>query len=434
MRAQIVDLTRKLDESNEQRALLEASLGNREALPELYLAQCQEFMYAHAIAAASMMVDATSLSHNGGKPEQCKDVSTTDSAMTSPSRDTVIENLQKAIKDQSNRLKEVQYALKRSTNELQQRTEALRQQDESLAEMKHRLTELETSNTSLRQQLLNAPNTDEWKQAQEDLDQQLERTRLEYEIRESQLVLQYSAELQALKASHEREVHEMQREHRDAIAETLRAAQVSSAQATVCNSVHPPGASDVPHHGTYPGKTDDDAYLNLLSDYKAMERQCATAMKERGAMVAQQKALLRELKDILHSAVGPLPASDTSNTSVTATTSADETQATAGWNSVTDIHNLKEAVRQIHEQSLRFAGLQEELMRTRREVMQLRRSTTGPSEDGLGAQQLQYVRSVVVRLFCSLSDVHVARHLLPVLSTLLKFTDEDLKAITKAML
>ncbi|TPP40294.1 GRIP domain family protein [Leishmania donovani] len=375
MRAQIVDLTCKLDESNKQRALLEASLGRGTALPALYVAQSQEFMYAHAIAAACLLVDTVLLSHSGGGPGQYKDTAATSPARSPTLQSTTTESLQKTVKDQSDRLKEAHHALKRLSNELQQRTAALHQQDENLADLRRRLAELEACNTSLKQQLMSVPNAQEWKHAQEELDQQLARTRLEYESRESQLVLQHSTEVQALKAVHEREVQDMQREQRDAVSQA-----------------------------------------------------------ERDTMAAEQQMLLRELQELLQSARGPLPASAANGTSTTAVTAADGTQATAGWDSFADTANLKEAVRRIHEQRLTFAKLQEELMHSRREVMQLRRCKAGPPEDGLSAQQLQYVRSVVVQLLCSLSDIRVARHLLPVLSMLLKFTDDDLQAITKAML
>ncbi|CAM71837.1 conserved hypothetical protein [Leishmania infantum JPCM5] len=422
MRAQIVDLTCKLDESNKQRALLEASLGRGAALPALYVAQSQEFMHAHAIAAACLLVDTVLLSHSGGGPGQYKDTAATSPARSPTLQSTTTESLQKTVKDQSDRLKEAHHALKRLSNELQQRTAALHQQDENLADLRRRLAELEACNTSLKQQLMSVPNAQEWKHAQEELDQQLARTRLEYESRESQLVLQHSTEVQALKAVHEREVQEMQREQRDAVAQAVQDALANRSPTLV-------------RGGAHPGKTDDDdAYLDLLNDYKAMEMQCAAATQERDTMAAEQQMLLRELQELLQSARGPLPASAANGTSTTAVTAADGAQATAGWDSFADTANLKEAVRRIHEQRLTFAKLQEELMHSRREVMQLRRCKAGPPEDGLSAQQLQYVRSVVVQLLCSLSDIRVARHLLPVLSMLLKFTDDDLQAITKAML
>lgn len=427
MRAQIVDLTCRLDESNKQRALLEA-------LPALYITQSQEFMYAHAIAAACLLVDAVLLSHSGGGSAQYKDTAATSSAMSPTVQSTTTESLQKTVKDQSDRLKEAHHSLRRLTNELQQRTEALHQQDENVADLKRRLAELEACNTSLKQQLMSVPNTDEWRHVQEELDQQLAQTRLEYESRESQLILQHSTEVQALKALHEQEVQEMQREQRDAVAEAVQDALASSSPTLVRGGAHPPGIRDVSADDANPCKSDDDAYLDLLNDYKATEMRCAAVTKERDTIAAEQQMLLRELEELLECTVGALPASDENGTPTTPATAADGTPAAAGLVSFADTANLKEAARRIHAQRLTFVKLQEELMHSRREVMQLRRLKAGPPEDGLGAQQLQYVRSVVVQLLCSLSDIRVARHLLPVLSMLLKFTDDDLQAITKAML
>lgn len=434
MRAQIVDLTCKLGESNKQRALLEASFGRTATLPALYVAQSQDFMCAHAIDAACLLVDAVLPSQSGGGPGQCKGTAEASPAWSPTLQSTTTESLQRIVKDQSDRLKEAHHALKRLTNELQQRTAALHQQDATLADLKRRLVELEACNTSLKQQLMNVPNTEEWKHAQEELDQQLARTRLEYESRESQLVLQHSTEVQALKALHEREVQEMQREQRDAVAQAVQNALASSSPTLVRGGAHPPGIRDGAADGPHPCKTDDDAYLDLLNDYQAMEMQCAAATQERDAVAAEQQMLLRELQELLQTAGGPLSASAANGISTTAATTADGSQPTAGRDSFTHTADLKEAVRRIHEQRLTFVKLQEELMHSRREVTQLRRFKAGLPEDGLSAQQLQYVRSVVVQLLCSLNDIRVARHLLPVLSMLLKFTDDDLQAITKAML
>ncbi|GET92480.1 hypothetical protein, conserved [Leishmania tarentolae] len=434
MRAQIVDLTCKLDESNKQCSLLEASFRSAGALPTTYIAQSQDFMYSHAMAAASLLVDAALCSYSGGAAEQYKGPSTSSPATCPNLQNPTSESLQKTVKDQSDRLKEAHHALKRLTNELQQRTEALQQQDENVADMKLRLAELETYNTSLKQELMRMPNPEDWRHAQEEMDQQLEQTRLEYENRESQLVLQHSTEVQALKALHEREVHEMQREQRDAVAQAIQDALTSSSATLVRSRAHPDGTSDVAADGTHPCKTEDDAYLDLLHDYKNMERQCAAVTKERDTMASEQKMLFGELAELLQSSVGLPPASDVSGTSITAATTADGARASAEWDSFADTASLQEAVRRIHEQRIALVKLQEELMQSRRELMQLRRFKTGPPEDGLSEQQLQYLRSVVVQLLCSRSDIRVARHLLPVLSMLLKFTDEDLQTITKAML
>ncbi|KAG5493385.1 hypothetical protein GH5_02131 [Leishmania sp. Ghana 2012 LV757] len=430
MRAQIIDLTRKLDESTKQCALLAASPCSVETLPAAYVAQSQEFMYAHAFVAACLLVDTALLSHSGKVPGQCMSTEATCPAKSPASLNATTESLQKTIKDQSDRLKEAHHALKRSKNELLQRTEALHQQDERLAELKCRIAELEASNTSLKQQLMGVPNTEELKQAQDELDQHLARARLEYERRESQLVLQHSAEVQALKASHEREIQEMQREQQDAVAQAIRDSLSSSVQTLRHNGVFPTEVDGVAADGTRKSRTNDDAYMGLLRDYKAMETQCAAVVKERDAMAGQQQTFLLELQDLLHGTHGSIPASDADGSSTTRTAATDGISATVGWDSLRDAANLKDAARQIQEQRLRFVQLQDELMRTRRELMRLRRLKGGPSEEGLGAQQLQYLRSVVVQLLCSLSDARVVRHLLPVLSALLKFTDDDLKAIT----
>ncbi|KAG5491840.1 hypothetical protein JIQ42_01749 [Leishmania sp. Namibia] len=433
MRAQIIDLTRKLDESTKQCALLAASPCSAETLPASYVAQSQEFMYAHAFAAACLLVDTALLSHSGGVPGQCMSTAATCPAKSPASLNATTESLQKTIKDQSDRLKEAHHALKRSTNELLQRTEALHQQDERLAELKCRIAELEASNTSLKQQLMSVPNIEEWRQAQDELDQQLARARLEYERRESQLVLQHSAEVQALKASHEREIQEMQREQQDAVAQAIRDSLSSSMQTLRHNGASLTEVGGVAADGTRHCRTNDDAYMGLLRDYKAMETQCAAVVKERDAMAGQQQTFLLELQDLLQGTHGSIPASDADGSPTPRTAFTDGISGAVGWDSLRDAASLKDAARQIQEQRLRFVQLQDELMRTRRELMQLRRFKSGPSEEGLGAQQLQYLRSVVVQLLCSLSDVRVVRHLLPVLSALLKFTDDDLKAITTAI-
>ncbi|KAG5468460.1 hypothetical protein LSCM1_02440 [Leishmania martiniquensis] len=435
MRGQIVDLTRKLDESTKQCALLAAAAHHTEKLPAPYVAQSQDFMYAHAIAAACLLVDMALLAHSGGSAGQC--MSTAAAAACSATKERLPnvtpESLQKTIKDQSDRLKEAHHALKRSKNELQQRNEVLRQQDERLVELKCCIADLEGSNTALKQQLMSVPNTEEWRKAHEELDQQLARAQLDYERRESQLVLQHSAEVQALKASHEREVQEMQREQQEAVAQAIRDTLSSGAQTLTRNGACSSGEREVAAGDTRRCRGDDDAYMNLLRDYEALETQCAAVMKERDTMVAQQQTFLRELRDLLHCTAGPRPVPATDGSPAITSMATKEIPASVGWDSLADSSSLKDAARHIQEQRLRFTRLHDELIRTQHELIRLRRLRSAPPEEGLGAQQLQYLRSVVVQLLCSLSDLRVVRRLLPVLGTLLKFTDADLKSVAKAI-
>ncbi|KAG5494141.1 hypothetical protein JKF63_01976 [Porcisia hertigi] len=429
MRSQIVDITRALNESKQQCAHLAALAYNADAPTSVYVSQSQNLMYAHAMAAACLLVDAVSAPDTGGGQEPCDGSAATNLSSSRHIQRTNPHLLQKTIEDQSNRLKEVRRALQQLTNELQQRTEALRQQDDNVAALRRQLAALEACKTSLEQQLANAPDAEQWRQAQEDLDQQLVRMQLEYEGRESQLILQHSTELQALNAAHEQEIREMERERNEAVAQALRNCSGYIADKPAGRSAPLSRESD----GNHNGKADDDAYIDLLNDYKRIKMRCAAVVKERDHMETQQKAFVRELRGLLSCTARSLPASKGNSAANTGTTDADRIGLAVEWDSLSDTATMEDVTRHLCEQRLRFKGIQEELARTHQEVTQLRRLNAGHSADGLSAQQVQYLRSVVVQLLCSLSDVNVVRHMLPVLCMLLKFSDGELKAITNAL-
>ncbi|KAK7197096.1 GRIP domain containing protein [Novymonas esmeraldas] len=429
MRAQVLDLTHRLEMANQQQAHTLATDTRGASRLTQFLEHSSDILSAHALAAASLLIDTSpsaaarveGYSRGGG-------AALSSSASTPPAQDaaaSLVESLQKTVRDQADRIKETHHALKRATKELQQRTAAVHQQDESLAVLKRRVAALEATNTSLEGQLMNVPNAEEWRVAQEELDNQLTSARLECENRESQLVLQHSIEVQALSAAHELEVRELQLEHSEALAQAVRDALMGGSRgadgrAPASNSANATNGLLTNGGGPRGRDGEDSAYMGLLREYEAVERQCAAVIQERDAMEAQQKALLRELQDLVCQATDT-PASGSHGGTAEA------------WKPLAEVVNLEAAARLIADQRHRCVALHEDLVRTRAEVGQLRRAKTSPPVDGLGAQQLQYVRSVVVQLLCSLNDARVARNLLPVLSMLLKFTDDDLASITKAI-
>ncbi|KAL7707891.1 hypothetical protein N2W54_003539 [Lotmaria passim] len=414
MRAQIIDLTQRLERSEQEKSM---EICGADEMQASALAQ-SDIAATHSFAAACLFIDTIQALYIPSSDVAATSTPPGAAAAVSPSpspQDAVIRKLQRTIQDQSDRLKETRYALKRSINEGQQRVEALQRQDEVVASLKRRIEALEAANVSLEEQLMNAPNTEEWRAAQEELDHQLERSRLDYETRESNLVLQHSNEMQALNAAHEQEIRDIQRDAQEKISQAVQNALASQAQALASASAQLAQRQQQEQHV---GGTEDAAYVDLLHDYKALEASSATAMKERDVALNQQKALLRELQDLFR-AIG------------TGGIAFNGSNGSAG--TVVDGITVEDAVRQIGEQRVRLVALQGDLSRSRREVMQLKRSKQSTPVDGLGSQQTQYLRSVVVQLLCSLNDASVAKRLVPVLSTLLKFSDDDLKAVTKAM-
>lgn len=408
LRAQIIDLTQRLDRSEEKRV---NELRTSSALQSSTSASA-DVVTAHSFAVACLLTDAL----HAQSAASTKGAASATSPLPQPSPDGVIRKLERTIQDQSDRLKETHHALRRSTNEVQQRIEALQRQDEVVAALRRRVEALEAANIALEEQLMNVPNVEEWRAAQDELDHQLERSRLEYEHRESVLVLQHSNEIQSLNAAHEQDFREIQRDADERVAQTVQTALASQAQALATATAQ---AVQQQQQQQQKRGSDDEVYMNLLRDYKALEASSSSAVKERDAMLQQRKTLLRELHDLFRA------------TGTGAMGVAGPPQSSGDVSA--DTLTAEDAIQQIGEQRVRCVALQEELARCRREIVQLKRSRPSVPVDGLGAQQTQYVRSVVVQLLCSLHDATVAKRLLPVLSMLLKFSDDDLKAVTRAM-
>ncbi|KPA82542.1 hypothetical protein ABB37_03581 [Leptomonas pyrrhocoris] len=422
LRMQIIGLNQRLERSEQKRV---EELRTVDLLQSSMSAQA-DLASAHSFAAACLFVN--SLSARNGATEGAAKATASSSpsptpaaAVTPPSPpsppNALITKLQRTIQEQSDRLKETHHALKRSTNEVQQRIEALKRQDGIVAVLKRRLEASEAANVSLEEQLMNVPNVEEWRAAQDELDHQLERSRLEYETRESNLVLHHSNEIQALNMAHEQEIRELQRDAQEKVSQAVQNALASQAQAAASASTQLAQS-----HQQRQREAEDAAYMDLLSDYKALEATSGAAVRERDAVLKQQKTLIRELHDFFR-AVG-----------MGGIASASQVQSPQSGNvAVAREMTVEDTIRQIGEQRARVIALQEELSRCRREVVQLKRSKPSQPPDGLGAQQTQYVRSVVVQLLCSLNDASIAKRLLPVLSMLLKFSNDDMTAVTKAM-
>lgn len=52
-------------------------------------------------------------------------------------------------------------------------------------------------------------------------------------------------------------------------------------------------------------------------------------------------------------------------------------------------------------------------------------------QGALDAQQVQYLRSVLIKILCNLSQVDVIKHLLPVVKTILHLPEDDMMCIYK---
>jgi predicted nuclease with TOPRIM domain len=414
LRGQVIELTQRLEWAEQRRT---AELRSVDGLRSSMTAQA-DVVHAHMFAAACLLID--SISALLSPSDNAVGAVAVPPFSSPPPQDALVKKLQRTIQDQSDRLKETHHALRRSTNEVQKRVEALQRQDEVIATLKRRIEALETTNVSLEEQLMSMPNVEEWRAAQEELDHQLERSRLEYEARETNLVLQHSNEIQALNAMHEQETRELQRDAQERISQAVQNILASQAQAAASASAQLALQQQQQQHQQQSG-SEDAAYLNLLRDYETLNATASAAAKERDVIVNQQNTLLRELQDLFR-AIG-------SGDIVTSASPPSPPRGVGAPDGIT----VADAIRQIGEQRVRLVALQEDFSRCRREVVQLKRAKPSASPDGLGAQQTQYVRSVVVQLLCSLNDPSVAKRLLPVLSMLLKFSDDDLKVVAKAM-
>ncbi|KPI88241.1 hypothetical protein ABL78_2665 [Leptomonas seymouri] len=414
LRAQIIELNHRFEDS-EQRGVAERHTVGR--FQSSMLAQV-DIVCEHSFAAASLFANSLTAQYQTAVETARAAAAPAGSLPPPPSpQDTLIGQLQRTIQGQTDRLKETQHALKKSNKEVQRRAEALQSQDEVIAVLKRRVEALESANTSLQEQLMTVPNMDEWRAALDEHHQQLEHSRLEYEKRESSLVLQHNNEIHALNAAHEEEVRELERDAQERIS-----LAVLNALATQGQVVSPVPEQLATQRAQCQRESEDAAYMDLLSDYKAMETSSAAAVKERDVVLSQQKTLLRDLQDFFR-AIG---ARVVENGSQVPSPPAGST------GSMCEL-TVDDAIRYLSEHRVRLVALEEECSRWHRELVQLKRSRPSAPLDGLGAQQTQYLRSVVVQLLCSNNNADVAKRLLPVLNVLLKFSDDDLKAVTKAM-
>lgn len=320
--------------------------------------------------------------------------SKTDAASPSP----LPQPTQPSTETLSRQVEQLQGALAKSSGELQQKVQALHRQDEILAALKRQIESLESANRALESQLSSGDTQiDEIQQAHEALSEEMRRMSQEYESREAALALRHGTELQALTASHEVELQQVRDEATSRLNEMIQ----QSLRDGIDNT------TSIGLNGTRAANDNDDvAYTELLGDYKAMETRC-TALAEENRVLQEQIRNTSMGGGKLNG--GGLEAKDLGSHE-------------------NEPLNFSDAVRQLTALRIKMSGLQEELWKAKREALATAKKSSAQS-NGLSSQNVEYLRSVIVRLLCSQKKPDVVMHLIPVLSMLLKLPDSDLREV-----
>lgn len=331
---------------------------------------------------------------------------------------------------------ELDTALKATKEEVTMREHALLGRDDAIASLEKQLEELSSAKQQLKSQLesgMNAPNMQQINVLQGEMESRLEQMHAEYARLESTLRAQHHAELNQQRAVHEEEMELLRQEMKDMVRST------------------PAMQSRLPLRDTVPHE--DIAYDELFRDYRELER-------AHNALTRENAELKRRCQHRLNSVGGSAsnldgggevdgapstrnaPASSSRSDSLrTFTADTVHGGATNGLlSNVADggqdifageFSTLQEAKVVVMKLQGRLKFSADELWKAKREIFELQKACSKerlPS-GALGAQQVSYMRSVIVQLLCSSNKPDVVKHLIPVLIKVLHLDDHAVEQI-----
>lgn len=308
------------------------------------------------------------------------------------------ETLQKQVAE----LTAASAALKATVRE---RERAVASREETVTLLEQRLDAAERLNRHFEQQQAAAargPNMDQVNAMEERLEQEVSQVRAEYSARESAIFLQHHDEIERLRAMAEEDTAQGLRESEERLAQALAeaAATAEEEQSRLGSqqqqqSIGPPGG-------------DDAAYGKLLSEFETLEGRLRS-LEDQNALLRREAACSRN---------GAAHAGS-------AGTSAGPRSARR------DPASLQEATAIIAEQHRSLVSLSEQLWAAKKGLLdaQHNKAAAAPGPGSMDAQQIAYLKAIVIKALCDRANDKVLLNLLPVLSTLLAFTSADLEQL-----
>ncbi|CCW59866.1 unnamed protein product [Phytomonas sp. EM1] len=308
---------------------------------------------------------------------------------------TTMKLQQKNSEALQNQVVELQQRLQLAEKELQERAAALSGKEETVSLLEQRLSSVERAYEELQQTHdtpLGGPNMDRISAMEERMEEELDRLRAEFMQHENTVLMQHHDELERLQSMHEREIQAIQQEAEERLARELDAAL----------SFQKPQAMPSP---SSPSTQEDAAYLELLKEFEALESQHRTLIQEHAAM----KNIMQQLN---------------SRKDAEGTDDRKAISISCHQHNPTSLAEAKELIE----------GLQTCLTTTTDQLWQLKKSLMSGNENkapegALDPQHVTYLRSIIVNIFCLCDKNSTIAKLLPVTSTLLEFSKEDLDAI-----
>lgn len=237
-------------------------------------------------------------------------------------------------------------------------------------------------------------NMEQINQLEEDKERQVQELRDEFASRESAIFLQHADEISRLNGRHERELRALRQSVdqrvEDAIREWSDAHQASTG---------------TEHVGSATGKdSGDDAYIQLSHEYADLERRLQEAERENEHL---RQAAKRTRLPETHESRDP--------------ETLEESRAA-----------LQEALRKVQAVTAQNVQLKGEVRQLAAERSEQRAKEGMLPEGALDAQQVLYLKSVLVTALCSLREEKVIQNVLPVFATLLALSEAEVAAIYKS--